>query len=399
MQGLSRLPCLLLACAAFGAQAAVIVEVPGPQAIQTAVTGTSARDRLARQSATAFVLANLVRVQVGKDPPTAAQSARIAELEAFRTKLDADNETILPVACRGRDCEERYAFNRCLSAYQFSPSFYRAVYDRFIGATAQKSLTPRLSSGAGTVWQEAAAMPAGSQPLDRLAPPSRECNGGGAGVTTTAQAAAGKPNLHDESLRRARAAGVDTTVLGLKLGEPVNLPLCPQQGLFDSVFSQGVAQTCLRSDDELAGLIVEMATAMTGQSYESAYELTIVMPNAKCPDWVSGCSISGHQVDGKLVAVMILTKGLDVQDDVAMALMKKYKAWTTKGTYHWKNDVTGDMVDSHDMTWKLAGINVHFRGYTGGQRDGVGSILVETDATTRERDAAEKARQAEKQQL
>jgi hypothetical protein len=51
------------------------------------------------------------------------------------------------------------------------------------------------------------------------------------------------------------------------------------------------------------------------------------------------------------------------------------------------------------MTWNLPGINVHFRGYTGGQRDGVGSILIETDAATRERDAAERARQAEKQPL
>jgi hypothetical protein len=47
----------------------------------------------------------------------------------------------------------------------------------------------------------------------------------------------------------------------------------------------------------------------------------------------------------------------------------------------------------------VEGINAYFKGYTGGQRDGVGSILIETDAVTREREAAEKARQDAKQQL
>lgn len=395
-----RLFVVWLVCVAFAAQAAVLVEIPAPQAIQTGVKGTSARDRLARQSVAAYLLANLVRVQAGTTP-TAAQAARIAELENFRTQVENENETILPVGCRGRDCEERYAFNRCVSAYMFSSAFYRGVYDRFIDASGQKALSPRLASGAGTVWQGAIAMAAGSQPLDKLPALSRECAGGGAatGVTTTAQAAAGQPNAHDQLLAKARAAGVDTTVLGLRLGEPVRLPLCPEQGLFGAIFSPGVSETCIRNDQELMQLARDMSITLTGKDMPVSYDVTVVMPDERCPDWVSGCTIQGHQVDGKLVSVFVLTKGLDVQDEVAAALMKKYKAWTTKGTWHWKNDTTGDKVDSIDMTWNLVGINVLFRGYTGGQRDGVGSILVETSAVTHEREAAEKARQEKKQQL
>ena len=160
-------------------------------------------------------------------------------------------------------------------------------------------------------------------------PPSRECNGGGAGVATTAQAAAGQPNAHDESLAAARAAGVDTTVLGLTLGEPVPLPVCPERGFVAEILSPGVAETCLSGSDDLVGLVAEMATA-TGQQYENAYELTVMMPTAKCPDWVWNCSIHGHQVDGKLVAVLVPTTGLDVQDEVAEALIDKYNAWTSR---------------------------------------------------------------------
>jgi hypothetical protein len=245
-------------------------------------------------------------------------------------------------------------------------------------------------------------MAPGSHPLDALPAPSRECAGGGAGAgVTTAQAAAGVPNEHDELLKKARAAGVDTTILGLRLGEPVKLPLCPESGLFGGIFAGGIKETCIRDDREMAELARLMTITVTGQDVpdSSGTGITVDMPDDKCPDWVSGCSIQCQLVDGKLVSVLILTTGLKSQDEVAAALSRKYKAWTTRGTYQWVNDVTGDKVDSHDIYWHLAGINVHFKGYTGGQRDGLGSILVETHAVTRERDAAEKARQDKKQQL
>ena len=405
MRSFSGLPALCLACAAVGAQAATLVEVPGAPAVQAAIKGSSARDRLARQSATAFVLANLVRVQIGKDAPTAAQTARVAELEKLRTQAENDNETMLPDACRRGDCDERYAFNRCVSAYQFSPAFYRAVYDRFFDATAQKSLAPRLSSGAGTVWQQAAAMAPGSQPLDKLPAPSRECGGGGSGagasavVATTAQAAAGQPNAHDESLQKARAAGVDTTVFGLKLGEAVRLPVCPDRGFMTELLHPGVDQTCVISNAGAEEMNKDLALIFGDELTANPFDLTVAMSQESCPDWVWGCQFSGQRVDGRLVAVLVNTTGLAAQDEIAAALTKKYKAWTTKGWYQFVNDTTGDKVNALDMTWALAGLNVHFKGYTGGTRDALGSVLIETEASARQRAQAEKARQDKKQQL
>jgi hypothetical protein len=40
----------------------------------------------------------------------------------------------------GRDCEERFAYYRCLGAYEFSSEFYRAVFDRFFTPQAQQAL-------------------------------------------------------------------------------------------------------------------------------------------------------------------------------------------------------------------------------------------------------------------
>lgn len=401
----------LLVTAAFGAQTAV-VEVPGAQAVRNAIQGGSARDRLARQSAAAFVLGNMVRVQAGERVKsgglTAAESARIAELEALRDAADRDIESTLPANCRGgQNCEERYAFNRCMSAYQFSPAFYRAVYDRFFNAEAQKALSPKLT-GAGTVWQGAIAMAPNSHPLASLPAPSKECAGGGAVVAAAAGAAAAgriavpvtvKANEHDESLKKARAAGVDTTVLGLKLGEAVRLPTCPDRGFMVELLNPGVDETCVMPNAPNMALANDLSVVLPGNQPAMPFDLTVELTKEKCPDWVMACQFQGRLVDGRLVAVFVLTNGLDVQDQVAAALTKKYRAWTTKGWYHFVNDTTGDKVDALDMSWALAGINVRFKGFTGGTRDAYGSVLVETDAVTRERANEEKARQDKKQQF
>jgi hypothetical protein len=401
---------VLLVQAAFGGQTAA-VEVPGAQAVRAAIKSGSARDQLARQSAAAFVLGNIVRVQAGERVKsgglTAAESARIAELEGLRDSADRDIEAALPPNCSGgRDCEERYAFNRCMSAYQFSPAFYRAVYDRFFNAEAQKVLSPKLTA-AGTVWQGAIGMAPNSHPLDSLPPPSKECSGGGAVVAAasgaaataaTSQAVSGKANEHDDSVKRAKAAGVDTTVFGLQLGEAVKLPACPNRGFLD--FTE-ITETCQRPqnvlDSDGASAILN---EVTGQQILVPFEIAVELPRARCPDWFDiDCLFYAHVVDGRLVAVLVHPRGLGKQDQVAAALKQKYKSCVLNGWYEFKNDVTGDQARGMDLTCKQAGINVMFKGYTGGGNPGNGGLLIETDAFTRQRNAAEKARVGQKQAL
>jgi hypothetical protein len=403
----------LFMSAAFGAQA--VIEVPGAQKVRDAIQSGSARDRLARQSAAAFVLGNVVRVQAGERLKsgglTAAETARIAELEALRDAADRDIEATLPANCRnGANCDERYAFNRCMSAYQLSPAFYRAVYDRFFNAEAQKALSPKLTN-AGTVWKDAIGMAPNSHPLASLPAPSKECAGGGAAVASGAGAGAGavspgttapavtvRAKEHVESVQRAKAAGIDTTVFGLKLGEAVTLPACPSGGFFGAA---EVTETCQRPQTVLdSDAASAMANEVTGQQVLVTYEISINLPRARCPDWFDiDCLFYGHLVDGRLVSVFVHPRGLGKQEQVAAVLKQKYKGCVLNGWYEFKNDVSGDQARGMDLTCKQAGITVMFKGYTGGGNPGNGGLLIETDAMTRQRNAAEKARVGEKQTL
>jgi hypothetical protein len=399
----------LFMSAAFGAQA--VIEVPGAQKVRDAIQSGSARDQLARQSAAAFVLGNVARVQAGERLKsgglTAAESARIAELEALRDATDRDIEATLPANCRGgANCDERYAFNRCMSAYQLSPAFYRAVYDRFFNAEAQKALSPKLAN-AGTVWKDAIGMAPNSHPLASLPAPSKECAGGGAAVASgagavspgaTAPIVTAKAKEHVDSVQRAKAAGVDTTVFGLKLGEAVTLPACPGGGFLN--FAE-ITETCQRRQNVLdSDAASAMANEVTGQQVLVTYEISVELPRASCPDWFDiDCLFYGHLVDGRLVSVFVHPQGLGKQEQVAAALKQKYKGCVLNGWYEFKNDVTGDKARGMDLTCKQAGIDVTFKGYTGGGNPGNGGLLIETDAMTRHRSAAEKARVNQKQTL
>ncbi|MGQ0384244.1 MAG: hypothetical protein ACT4UP_06145 [Gammaproteobacteria bacterium] len=293
-----------------------------------------------------------------------------------------------------------------MSAYQFSPAFYRAVYDRFFSAEAQKSLSPKLVS-AGTVWRDAISMAPNSHPLASLPAPSKECAGGGAAVAsgagavspgTTVLAVTPGVNEHVDSVKRARAAGVDTTVFGLKLGEAVTLPACPHGGFLGLA---EVTETCQRPQNVLdSDAASAMANEVTGQQVLVPYEIAVALPRARCPDWFDiDCLFYGHLVDGRLVSVFVNSRGLDRQDQVAAALKQKYKGCVLNGWHEFKNDVTGDEVRGMDLSCRQAGINVTFKGYTGGGNPGNGGLLIETDAMTRQRNAAEKTRVNQKQAL
>jgi hypothetical protein len=143
-----------------------------------------------------------------------------------------------------------------------------------------------------------------------------------------------------------------------------------------------------------------MVNEVTGQRVLVPYEITVELPRARCPDWFDiDCLFYGHLVDGRLVSVFVHPRGLDKQEQVAAVLKQKYKGCVLNGWYEFKNDVTGDKARGMDLTCKQAGINVTFKGYTGGGNPGNGGLLIETDAMTRQRNAAEKARVDEKQAL
>ena len=416
MRSIGVLLATLTSAVVLTAAAADPIDVPSAQVLKVAIKSSTPRDTWARQDAAAFVLGNVVRTQAGERAKTkaftSAESARLADLDGFQSAAEKSYLASLPPACNGRDCEERYAYYRCVSAYELSPSFYRAIFDRFFTPDAQKVLAPLLAN-AGTVWQGAIAMAPNSHPFESFPAPSRECAGGvspapattAGGTTGTApvpaQSAQATPS--DDSIRRARAAGVDVTVLGLTLGEPVRLPACPAQSIFN-ILGPGIETTCIWNEDPLG--VAEDITKLFGVTPNadgtrnaSMYDLVIAMPPAKCPDWVAQCQFRVQLSGGRLSAVFILTTGLEVQNDVGAALTQKYKKPTQTSYKRWVNDKTGDTVMSLNMSWNLPGLNVTLEGYPGGTREAFGSVTIEADAITRQRAQEEKAKQDQKQKL
>ena len=184
----------------------------------------------------------------------------------------------------------------------------------------------------------------------------------------------------------------------LKLGEAVKLPACPNRGLFD--FTE-ITETCQRPQNVLdSDAASALVNEVTGQQVMVKYEIAVELPRARCPDWFDiDCLFYGHLVNGRLVSVFVHPRGLDRQEQVAAALKQKYKGCVLNGWYEFKNDVTGDQVWGMDLTCRQTGINVTYKGYTGGGNPGNGGLLIETDAMSRQRNAAEKARVEKKQAL
>jgi hypothetical protein len=177
----------------------------------------------------------------------------------------------------------------------------------------------------------------------------------------------------------------------------VQLPQCPQQSLFN-LLAPDSSTTCIEGTDALDALAAQFPSLAGGSGPDIPFDLVIYLPGAKCPDWMSGCAIRGHLSNGKLTAVSLVTKGLDVQNEVGTALTQKYRNATQSFWKEWSNEA-GKKVYALNMTWNLPGLNVTFTGYAGGGRDAAGSLLIETDAITRERQQIEKARQEQKQKL
>src|SRR6266851_1999445 len=151
---------------------------------------------------------------------------------------------------------------------------YKAFHDRMYGSSAN-----------------AQPMPASNHPS----------NSGPASGSSTPPKGPGAP---DPSIAKAYAAKVDTKVLGMALGEPVQVPTC------DSMFE---SKTCLQDEppseffDAIASMFNVKSTATADEMRETARAVRLSADD--CPSWMSGRYARLLLYDGRLVAVSIETKG------------------------------------------------------------------------------------------
>src|SRR6185503_3459013 len=127
----------------------------------------------------------------------------------------------------------------------------------------------------------------------------------------------------DPSIAKARAANVDTKVLGLALGEPLRVPSCDSLGDFST-------RTCVLSNQNPA---LDAALAVLGLDLNSGPRTveeqrtdvkSVNFPSDNCPSWLRDCGASVLTYDGLLVAIDLKTKGHNVNQAVVRDLREKY---------------------------------------------------------------------------
>ncbi len=191
------------------------------------------------------------------------------------------------------------------------------------------------------------------------------------------------PAASDPSVAKAAKAKVDTTVFGIQLGDPLNLPACP-------MFQVGGAgmQTCYAS---LIDMVGDMARQFGGASTVPANVKTVYLGANECPSWVNECTLVVTLYDGKVGAVGVFTKGPSVDRKVREVLAEKYGKWK----YSRPGTVTPSNADKADIQivsnyWELPGLFVQYQpiwfdedGNTPDIREGLIRVETETAAKLR----------------
>jgi hypothetical protein len=188
----------------------------------------------------------------------------------------------------------------------------------------------------------------------------------------------------DPSIAKARAAHVDTKILGIPLGEPLQVPACAS--LFDD------EKTCFHN---LSGL--EKALGVDDDAGDRQHTSPVQLAKDACPSWSKDCYAQVMTYDGLVVAASILTKGHMVDTAVAQDLRAKYGPPTSVKPIAVTPRI-GNPFKATNLEWFLPGLHVIYEVAQRGESEGEianteqGSIGVETEAAYQRRIANEKAK-------
>jgi hypothetical protein len=196
---------------------------------------------------------------------------------------------------------------------------------------------------------------------------------------TTSAAPAAKPATPppppDPSVAKARAAGIDLTVLGVPLGQAVALSPCQELDPFSAIFSgqsyaNGQKFPCIQQN---------------AQSASGVENEIINFSQDQCPSWVSGCSVTATVRNGLLLAIYMKTTGY-LNDPAPQALRDKYGKPTKDTPQKLNTANAGVMMTLDTLEWDLPGLRVEYNPiitYTSAQLVGANTnpiVRFETDS-------------------
>jgi hypothetical protein len=133
-----------------------------------------------------------------------------------------------------------------------------------------------------------------------------------------------EPAISDPSAAKARAAGVDTKVFGIPMGEPLTLSTCPTR----LGFLVDASNTCVEGNpvegNALAKVLLASVTGPPKEEDPKTKYVRINLEQSLCPQWTDGCAITAAVHQGAIVGAYLITKGYTVEKTTATELKGKY---------------------------------------------------------------------------
>lgn len=189
----------------------------------------------------------------------------------------------------------------------------------------------------------------------------------------------------DPSIAKAKAAGVDTKVFGVPLGEPLSLPRCATANERKRETRSNDLANPLKNMD-LLGAFRGVQTSTTCQSEGAMMAFMgailggkgadryIMLSKDSCPNWAY-CEVVASLHEGNLAGVAVMILAGAGEDTVGKQLRAKYGKPTRKETVQYQNEY-GARYEVDELEWVLPGLHVEYK--PGPKGGGVVAIVTET---------------------
>ncbi|MBL8326956.1 MAG: hypothetical protein JNJ89_18555 [Rubrivivax sp.] len=361
-------------------------KMPAVERVLGEVSGADAVDTKVQQQATFYFLAmDVLLTMRGGAPQVPSQfTALDRAYKSEVTRLDRELRSELAPGALPRVLLQ-------VMNHQGNVAFKQQSLQRFFDAAFVASYEQKKSEFAN--WRaQANSRPTGAATV--AGPGVSPAGSGGAGSV----AAAGTPGTAAPAAAPAAPAaprvlrspsGVDMMAFGLPLGEALRLPACDRPA--------GGAAAAGAALASLAGMGEGPKTTCQAQGGPAALlvgenGVSIRLQRSHCPGWINSafdCSVIGMLHGGRLDGVMVVTGGLDAQEQIVKDLREKYGKPSRGQKRTWSN-ATGGRWEVEELTWDLKDLVVEYRPM--GKSTEGGTIWVVTAAGRRFIDA-ESARQ------
>jgi hypothetical protein len=362
--------------AAVAADTPWLLEMPQPAKVLAEIRGKDELDTAARQAGAFVQLRNMIGTLAG--PRLFRNQRNDEEKRLMQMYAEAEGKVSGPVITRFNPAEtQRLGMNSPRAKW----------FDAYTGYSLDKGFTDELlkrffTSAFSTFYKTARSGGDARAESGRIALEKSACLPR-CPPETALKPAADSPSLNpetpakpDPSIAKAKAAGVDTKVFGVPLGEPLRLPRCAtanerknarQEIDFGSAFRGVQTSTTCQSD----GAIMAFIGALLGGKGADRY---IMLSKDSCPNWAY-CEVVATLHEGNLAGVAVMILPGAGEDTVGKQLRAKYGKPTRKETVQYQNEY-GARYEVDELEWVLPGLHVEYK--PGPKGGGVVAIVTET---------------------